>query len=105
MKKRNIPPITDEEEARIQRLIASDPDAPEATDEQLAQARPFAEVFPELLENMHRRERGRPKLERPKRQVTLRLSADVVDHFKSGGPGWQTRIDEALSTIVRSGKS
>ena len=44
-----IPPISDEEEARIQALIASDPDAPEATDEQLSQARPFAEAHPDLM--------------------------------------------------------
>ncbi|WP_457301848.1 BrnA antitoxin family protein [Phyllobacterium sp. P5_D12] len=40
--------------------------------------------------------RGRPKLERPKRQLNLRIDADVVDRFKSGGPGWQSRINEAL---------
>jgi len=33
-------------EDRIQRMIASDPDAPEATDDQIAQAKPFAEAFP-----------------------------------------------------------
>lgn len=36
-------------EAEIQRRIASDPDAPEATDEQLAQAKPFKEVFPKRV--------------------------------------------------------
>jgi hypothetical protein len=41
-------PLTDEEEAEIQRRIANDTDAPEATDEELAQARPFREVFPDL---------------------------------------------------------
>ena len=30
------------------------------------------------------------------RAVTIRLSRDVIDHFKAGGRGWQTRIDEAL---------
>lgn len=43
----NPPPITDEEEARIQAGIASDPDNPEITPEQFAQARPFAEASPE----------------------------------------------------------
>ncbi|HWK46617.1 MAG TPA: BrnA antitoxin family protein [Stellaceae bacterium] len=28
--------------------------------------------------------------------MTLRLDGDVLDAFKSGGPGWQTRINEAL---------
>ena len=40
--------------------------------------------------------RGRPPVARPKVSTTIRLSAEVVDHFKAGGRGWQTRIDEAL---------
>ena len=42
------------------------------------------------------RPRGRPPKEHPKEQVTLRLDADVLKHFKSGGPGWQTRINTVL---------
>ena len=40
--------------------------------------------------------RGRPPVARPKISTTIRLSQDVIDHFKAGGNGWQTRIDEAL---------
>ena len=47
-------------EDEIQRMIASDPDAPEATEDQLAQARPFAEVFPALAEAMRKNAQGRP---------------------------------------------
>ena len=47
--------------------------------------------------------RGRPRAARPKVSTTIRLSQDVVDHFKAGGRGWQTRIDEALQDwIARS---
>jgi uncharacterized protein (DUF4415 family) len=67
----------------------------EPTAEQLAQARPFAEVFPELLANM-KRGRGRPKAENPKTKVTVRLSADVLDALRASGPGWQTRADQML---------
>jgi len=41
--------------------------------------------------------RGRPKLEKPKRQVTLRLDAEVVDGLRATGPGWQTRANAALA--------
>jgi uncharacterized protein (DUF4415 family) len=92
---KDIPPLTDEEEAQIQRQIAADPDAPEATDEQLAQARPFAEVFPDLAESI-RRARGRPKVEKPLQHVSIRLDADVVAKFKATGKGWQSRINEVL---------
>ena len=40
--------------------------------------------------------RGRPPVVRPKVSTTIRLSQDVIDHFKAGGRGWQTRIDQAL---------
>jgi uncharacterized protein (DUF4415 family) len=35
-------------------------------------------------------------LEKPKMQVTLRLDQDVIAKFRAGGPGWQSRINEAL---------
>lgn len=88
-------PLTDEEEAEIQRLIASDPDNPEATDEQLAQARPFAEVFPELAESI-RRSRGRPATGAAKQTVSIRLDPDVIAKFKSTGPGWHRLINDIL---------
>ena len=40
--------------------------------------------------------RGRPPVARPKVSTTIRLSPEVIDHFKAGGRGWQTRIDAAL---------
>lgn len=83
-------------EEQIQRMIASDPDAPEATDEQLTQAKPFAEVFPALADAMRKNVGGRPRLENPKVAVSLRLDQDVVEQFKATGSGWQTRMNSAL---------
>jgi uncharacterized protein (DUF4415 family) len=40
--------------------------------------------------------RGRPKSPDPKEAVNLRLDADVLEFFRKSGPGWQTRINEAL---------
>ena len=83
-------------EAKVQAMIASDPDAPEATDAQLAQAKPFSEAFPALAETMRKNVGGRPKAENPKVAVSLRLDPEVVSRFKAEGPGWQTRMNEAL---------
>ena len=44
--------------------------------------------------------RGRPPITKPKVSTTIRLSRDVIDHFKAGGHGWQTRIDEALRAWI-----
>ena len=40
--------------------------------------------------------RGRPPITNPKVSTTIRLSQDVIEHFKAGGRGWQTRINDAL---------
>jgi uncharacterized protein (DUF4415 family) len=41
--------------------------------------------------------RGRPPVgDAPKQQVTLRLPRQVIEHFKAGGAGWQTRISDVL---------
>jgi uncharacterized protein (DUF4415 family) len=45
--------------------------------------------------------RGRPKLAKPKRPVSLRLDDDVVAHFRRGGPGWQSRINAALRKAAK----
>jgi uncharacterized protein (DUF4415 family) len=45
--------------------------------------------------------RGRPKSPRPKEQINIRLSAEVLSAFRETGPGWQTRIDEALKEWLR----
>jgi uncharacterized protein (DUF4415 family) len=43
----------------------------------------------------------RGKQKKPTKQlVAIRLSPDVVEHFKSQGQGWQTRIDQALLRVV-----
>jgi uncharacterized protein (DUF4415 family) len=90
-----IKPISDKEEARIQRGIASDPDNPEWTEEDFKNAKPFAEVFPELAASI-KRTRGRPAMERPRKVVSLRMDQDVLDKFRATGKGWQSRVNEAL---------
>ena len=70
-------------------------DNPAWTKEDFAKARPFDEVFPGL-----RRGRG-PNKNPTKELVSIRLSRDVLDHFKREGKGWQTRIDDTLAKVVR----
>lgn len=41
-------------------------------------------------------QRGRPKAPVTKVSTTLRLDPDVIAHFKAEGPGWQSRINDAL---------
>lgn len=92
----HLPPITDEEEARIQAGIAQDPDNPELTAEELANFRPLHEFMPELAAAIRKAARGRPTEATPKKQVTVRLDADVIEALKSDGAGWQTRMNAKL---------
>lgn len=70
-------------------------DNPPITKEQMKQAKPFKEALPDLYESIQR-SRGRPRLEKPKEAVTLRLDPDLVAKFKAGGKDWRTRMAEAL---------
>lgn len=43
--------------------------------------------------------RGKQKLP-TKKQLTVRLSPEVIDHFKEDGRGWQTRMNNVLREHV-----
>ena len=87
-----------DEETAIDVGITRDPDAPEWTDDDFGNARPAVEVVPHIVAEQ-RRKRGRQKAP-TKEKVTLRLDADIVSHFREGGRGWQTRLNETLRRSV-----
>ena len=72
----------------------TDPDNPEWTAADFARSKP-AEDLPADIRAFFPKTRGPQKAPR-KVALSLRLSPEVVEHFKATGPGWQTRIDEAL---------
>lgn len=83
------------EESRHE-FVLDDDDVPELTAERAAKLRPAREVLPEYVIAQFKRAPGRPRSPSPKRQTTLRLDEEVVDFFKAGGPGWQSRMNTAL---------
>jgi uncharacterized protein (DUF4415 family) len=45
--------------------------------------------------------RGRPPIgDEAKKQVTLRLPPEVIEHFRASGKGWQSRIGDLLARHV-----
>jgi uncharacterized protein (DUF4415 family) len=68
-------------EEELERDIASDPD--------------FADVPETWYEN------AQAVMPVPKKLMSLRLDSDIVDWFKSQGPGYQTRINAALRAYVQ----
>ena len=77
-----------------------DEDTPELTEETARQLIPAKLFFAERGLPMP----GRPKVETPKVAVSLRLDQDVVDGFKAGGPGWQTRMNAVLAASLKQKK-
>ena len=76
----------------------ADVQSPLLTDERLANLRPAREAAPEVLA-LVRRFRG-PQKRPTKRLISLRLDPDVIEHFRSRGPGWQARINATLCKPV-----
>lgn len=77
-------------------------DAPYLTDEQIKELRPAKAFFSEL--GIPIPKMGRPKAEKVKRSVTIRMDEDVVDYFKAEGPGWQTRMHDLLAREARKNR-
>ncbi len=74
----------------------ADPDdAPELTEEMLADA----EVFEG--NTFVRRGRGRPKSDAAKEQISVRLDPDVLAKLRAAGPGWQSQINTLLRRALR----
>jgi uncharacterized protein (DUF4415 family) len=77
-------------------------DNPEWTEADFACARPAEKVLPAKFMQAYRKTRGRPKgttMPDTKQQITLRLDRDIVERFRATGPGWQSRINEALRKV------
>ena len=77
-----------------------DDDNPEWTEADFAKARPPEEVLPPHLLAQFKKTRGQQKTP-TKVAVSIRLSPEVISYFKAKGPGWQSRIDEALRKIAK----
>jgi uncharacterized protein (DUF4415 family) len=43
---------------------------------------------------------GRPKKTESKEAVNIRLDPDVLAYFRATGPGWQSRINQALRKVA-----
>jgi uncharacterized protein (DUF4415 family) len=96
--------VSVKEDAAIRAAAKGDPDNPEWTAKDFRRSRWLAHAKPGFAEAAAQL-RGRPRLEHPKVQVTLRLDADVIEAFRSEGKGWQSRINEVLSRAARRRKN
>jgi uncharacterized protein (DUF4415 family) len=65
------------------------------------------EELPELTSEMLSRavvnKGGRPRSPNPRKLITLRLPAEVIERWRATGPGWQTRMAQRLSRTPTTG--
>ena len=73
-------------------------DAPELTEDWFERA----DIYDG--DKLIKRGRGRPRIEKPKEQITLRLDADVISAIRKSGPGWTGRVNDVLSRSVKTGQ-
>ena len=64
-----------------------------------------ASIEEELLSLAEEETGAESRWNRPrKRRISLRVDVEVVDWFKSKGPGYQTRINRILRKVMVEGK-
>lgn len=65
----------------------------------------WASVDDELWKLANEGTRAEARWNRPRKQrISLRVDREVVDWFKSKGPGYQTRINRVLRWVMIEGK-
>lgn len=83
-------------------LIDKDGKVRELSAEEMLLFKPAHEVLPPVLQKtLGLRVRG-PQKAPPKVSTAIRLSPEVIQAFRAGGDGWQTRIDVALKDWLRT---
>lgn len=82
-----------------------DADNPEWTLEDFARARAPQDVLPQEILSQFPNTRQRGPQKAPKKVPTsIRLSPEVIEHFKQQGRGWQSRIDSILREVAEREK-
>ena len=91
--------------AKLPEPDLTDPDNPELTEEDFAKMRPAHEVLPPgIMAAFPKSKGGRPRKIQTKLAINLRLDAPVVAHLRGQGPGWQTRVNAALTKLIAQGR-
>lgn len=80
-----------------------DDENPEWTPTSAAEARPFAEIFPDQFKTL-KAKGGRPPIEQPKIHIGFRLATDVVEGIRASGPGYNARVERALREALTKGQ-
>lgn len=81
-------------------MTDADGEVRELTAADFAVAVPFSALPKKLQATLRAIGKRGPQRAPTKQLVSLRLSPEVLAHYRATGPGWQTRIDQALKRVV-----
>lgn len=73
-----------------------DDENPEWTDEMFARAVRVDDLPPSLRAKLG----GRPKVQDPKKVVTLRLRHSLIEQYQALGPDWRLKMEAALTEAL-----
>jgi uncharacterized protein (DUF4415 family) len=89
---------------RTRKSERADRDNPVWTKDTFGRARKARDVLPEILGAATSarllKPRGRPKTGNARTLISLRLPPETLARWKATGPGWQTRMADALTKAV-----
>ncbi len=88
---KNLPPLTEQERAQLGAVAAMPDDQIDYSD---------APYLPDAVWM-----KAAEQLPHPKRQITLRIDADVLDFFKQDGARYQSRMNAVLRSYVEAHKA
>ncbi len=83
--------------------VRADAENPEWTSSEVRKARPLMDALPREAAAAIRRYRGQrgPQKKPTKELISVRIDRDVVAAYRATGPGWQTRMNEALRAYAK----
>jgi uncharacterized protein (DUF4415 family) len=87
-------------------VVRDDAENPEWTAAEVRQARPLMDALARETAAAVRRYRGQrgPQKRPTKELISVRVDRDIVAAYRVSGPGWQTRMNDALRAYAeRSG--
>jgi uncharacterized protein (DUF4415 family) len=61
--------------------------------------RELPELTEKALRNARVNQGGRPRSLNPRKAISLRLPAEVIERWRATGPGWQTRMAKRLAKV------
>lgn len=82
-------------------MIGDDGEVRELTKADMKKFRPAGEVLPAEVHAMLGIRRRGAQVAPVKEPVSIRLDADVLQHFRATGSGWQSRVNQVLRKAAK----